>query len=267
MGAKLNGLRRLPLNDNLPKLQRGLDEIPIPAEDFRRPPMIERETGFRWYCLVTGAMGEYRCAEGLSDLGIASYVPTETKWVFRTRGRERRREQVQSPLFRAYVFARLSHAFVEAEGTFERRLVLGPDWTPIYERDAFLKNPLGILGVMSNYGTPSPMPLRDAHAARSGLSDLADDERAGWFDERRVAALVAGKNAKPRPVVMKGEEVRLTAGPLASFQGVAENDNDKTGVRVSVEIFGRSTPVFVPIADLENLTRPNAKADVAVRRA
>jgi transcriptional antiterminator NusG len=82
-----------------------------------------------------------------------------------------------------------------------------------------------------------------------------------------VAALVAGKNAKPRPVVMKGEQVHLTAGPFASFQGGAENDNDKTSVRVSVKIFGRSTPVFVPIANLENLSRPNAKVDVAVRRA
>ena len=80
-----------------------------------------------------------------------------------------------------------------------------------------------------------------------------------------MAALVAGKNAKPRPVVMKGELVHLTAGPFASFQGGAEND--KTSVRVSVKIFGRSTPVFVPIANLENLSRPNAKVDVAVRRA
>ena len=267
MGAKLNGIRSMKvLNDNVPKRRGGLDEVPITAEDWRHPPKIELEKTHRWYCLVTVPQGEYRCADGLSDAGIASYVPTSTQWVQRRKGKDLLRVQTQAPLLRGYCFARLSRAFVENEDTFARRLVLGSDWTRIYERDAYRKNPLGILGVMSNYGTPSPMPLRDATQGRQGLSDLADDERAGWFNDRLVGALIAGRDAKPEPVVMKGERVRVTSGAFAGFEGVAENDNDRKAARISIGMFGQTALATISISDLENLTRPQG-AGVAQRRA
>jgi len=267
MGLNFNGRR---LNDNVPLADRHkpkLEDKPIEADEFRRPPTITAEPDHRWYCIVTVPQGEYRCSDGLSDIGIASYVPTSTQWVERRKGNEKQRVQTQTPLFRSYCFARLSTARLEYENGVPKQLVLGSDWTPIMERDAFRKSPIGVLGVMTNNGVPSPMPLRDAAHGRQGLADFAEDERAGWFDDQRRPALVAGRNAKPKPVVMKGEEVRLTGGPFASFHGIAENDNDKSGVKVSVNIFGRSTPVFVPISDLENLTRPDSKLRVDLRRA
>ena len=268
MGAKMFGFRSgKHTNDNLPKMRRADDEVPIKAEDWRSPPVIEREASHRWYCLVTVPQGEYRCADGLSEAGIASYVPTSTQWVRRRKGNDLLRVQTQTPLLRGYVFARLTRAFVENEDTFARKLVLGSDWTRIYERDAYRKNPLGVLGVMSNYGTPSPMPLRDATQGRQGLSDLADDERAGWFNDRLVGALIAGRDAKPEPVVMKHERVRITGGPFAGMEGVAENDNDRTTARITIPgMFGQSAIATISIGDLENLTRPQGLG-VAQRRA
>lgn len=263
----IDGRRLAQMNDNVPPPKGGLSEVPISAEEWRRPPVINEEDDVRWYCIVTVPQGEYRCCDGLSDAGVASYVPTSTQWVERRKGRDRLKIQTQTPLFRSYCFARLSIAKLEYENGIPKQLVLGPDWNAVMARDAYRKSPIGVLGVMTNNGVPSPMPLRDETHGRQGLADFADDEKEGWFDDRRRAALVAGRKDKPKPVVMKGEEVRLTAGPFASFTGVAENDNDKNGVKISVSIFGRSTPVFVPISDLENLTRPDAKLKIGLRRA
>jgi transcriptional antiterminator NusG len=51
---------------------------------------------------------------------------------------------------------------------------------------------------------------------------------------------------KPRPKVLfeVGEAVRVKEGPFADFHGNVEDVNyDKNKLRVSVTIFGRSTPV------------------------
>ncbi|OGT08146.1 MAG: transcription termination/antitermination protein NusG [Gammaproteobacteria bacterium GWE2_37_16] len=51
---------------------------------------------------------------------------------------------------------------------------------------------------------------------------------------------------KPRPKILfePGEVVRITEGPFADFDGVVEDVNyEKSRLRVSVLIFGRSTPV------------------------
>lgn len=59
---------------------------------------------------------------------------------------------------------------------------------------------------------------------------------------------------KPRPKVLfePGELVRITDGPFNDFNGVVEEvDYEKNKMRVSVLIFGRSTPVELEFGQVE----------------
>jgi len=59
---------------------------------------------------------------------------------------------------------------------------------------------------------------------------------------------------KPRPKVLfePGEMVRITEGPFNDFNGVVEEvDYEKSKIRVSVLIFGRSTPVELEFGQVE----------------
>jgi len=61
---------------------------------------------------------------------------------------------------------------------------------------------------------------------------------------------------KPRPKVewVVGELVRVKDGPFTDFNGAVEDVNyEKSKVRVSVTIFGRSTPVELDFAQVERV--------------
>jgi transcriptional antiterminator NusG len=66
---------------------------------------------------------------------------------------------------------------------------------------------------------------------------------------------VATEKPKPKFSYEIGEVVRIKSGPFASFTGKVEEINEeKTTLKVSITIFGRSTPYELNFLDIEKVT-------------
>jgi transcriptional antiterminator NusG len=82
-----------------------------------------------------------------------------------------------------------------------------------------------------------PMPISEAEA-------------------QRILSQVQEGIERPKPSVMfeVGEQVRVSDGPFASFNGVVEEvDEGRSRVKVAVSIFGRATPVELEFGQVEKL--------------
>src|ERR1700726_4804224 len=82
-----------------------------------------------------------------------------------------------------------------------------------------------------------PMPISDSEAAR-------------------ILHQVQEGIERPKPSVTfeVGEQVRVSDGPFASFNGVVEEvDDARSRVKVAVSIFGRATPVELEFGQVEKL--------------
>ena len=66
---------------------------------------------------------------------------------------------------------------------------------------------------------------------------------------------VATEKPKPKFTYQMGEVVRIKSGPFASFTGKVEEVNeDKSMLKVSITIFGRSTPYELSFLEVEKVT-------------
>jgi transcription termination/antitermination factor NusG len=98
-----------------------------------------------------------------------------------------------------------------------------------------IKNHPKVTGFLGSGGKPQPIGERDAARYFGGVAEAQAAPKTQVSVEYDI-----------------GDQVKVNAGPFASFNGVVEElDFEKQRVKVSVSIFGRATPVELGFEEVE----------------
>ncbi|MBI2168146.1 MAG: transcription termination/antitermination protein NusG [Actinobacteria bacterium] len=99
-----------------------------------------------------------------------------------------------------------------------------------------VRNTPGVTGFVGSGAKPTPLSRPEVESI---LRVRPEDET---------------KKARPRLDYEVGDQVRVTAGPFADFNGLIDEINvDQSTLKVLVNIFGRETPVTLDFADVAKL--------------
>ncbi len=185
--------------------------------------MSNSPSDYRWYTLQTLSNNESKAKrlleKAIKDEEMGDYVaeilmPVKTVKEFRN-GKKRESEM---KLYPSYLFVRAR--FFDEDGN-----LLEAPWNLLR----------GIDGVIGLIGGQSPVPLRDDEI-RTTQQQMAD----------------AADKVVPKIEYNLGERVKITDGPFANLAGnIDKIEPDRGMLQVSVDIFGRSTPVELQFWQVE----------------
>lgn len=100
-----------------------------------------------------------------------------------------------------------------------------------------IKRIQGVTGFLATSRLSKPIPL-------------SEDEMNNIL--QRTGEMKAETKFRPKQNFNEGETIKVTEGPFSGFTGVIEEvNNEKSRIRVSVEIFGRPTPVEIEFTQAE----------------
>ena len=176
----------------------------------------------RWYIVhaysnfekkVASTIREQAEMQGLSDLIEEIEVPTE-EVVEVVRGRKRTVERRHMP---GYVLVKMRMSD---------------------EAYHLVKNTPKVTGFLGAEGGKKPLPVPQSEV------------------DRILGKIQAGATERPRTKIQFeiGEKIKVNEGPFAGFEGAVDSIDEATGrLKVTVTIFGRSTPVDLEYGQVDKI--------------
>ena len=102
-----------------------------------------------------------------------------------------------------------------------------------------VRNTPGVTGFVGSGAKPTPLTRREVEE---------------WLGKGEAVEGAPEKKVRPRLAYEMGEQVRVTSGPFADFNGaISEIDVDRSKLKVLVNIFGRETPVELEFGQVAKL--------------